>query len=57
MPRISIKGQVIADLVAEFAESPLEVETEKRGMDGKSFGMISLQDPLSWRVYVDGAAN
>ena len=26
-------------------------------MDGKSVGMISLQGPLSWRVYVDGAAN
>ena len=24
MPRTSIKGQVLADLVAEFAESPLE---------------------------------
>ena len=29
MPRTSIKGQVLADLVAEFAESPLEEETEK----------------------------
>ena len=26
-------------------------------MDGKSVGMISLQGPLSWRVYVDDAAN
>ena len=26
-------------------------------MDGKSVGMISLQEPLSWKVYVDGAAN
>ena len=26
-------------------------------MDGKSVGFISLQEPLSWRVYVDGAAN
>ena len=29
MPYTSVKGQVLADLVAEFAESPLEVETEK----------------------------
>ena len=43
--------------MAEFAESSLEVEAEKRGMDVKSVGMISLQDPLSWKVYVDGAAN
>ena len=26
-------------------------------MDGKSVGVISLQEPLSWKVYVDGAAN
>ena len=26
-------------------------------MDGKSVGMISLQEPLSWKVYVDGAAS
>jgi len=48
MPRISVKGQVLADLVAEFVESPLEVEVEKRGVDGKSVGMIYLQDPLSF---------
>ena len=57
MPRTSANGQVLADLVAEFAESPLEIEAEKRGMDGKSADMISLQDPLSWRVYIDSAAN
>ena len=26
-------------------------------MDGKLVGMVSLQEPLSWRVYVDGAMN
>ena len=26
-------------------------------MDGKLVGVVSLQGPLSWRVYVDGAAN
>ena len=26
-------------------------------MDGKSIGLVSLQEPLSWRVYVDGAMN
>ena len=26
-------------------------------MDGKSVGAISVQEPLSWKVYVDGAAN
>ena len=57
MSRTSVKGQVHADLVAEFVESPLEVETEKWGMDEKSVGMISLEDPISWRVYIDGVVN
>ena len=26
-------------------------------MNGKSVGAISVQEPLSWKVYVDGAAN
>ena len=26
-------------------------------MDGKSVGTISVQEPLHWKVYVDGAAN
>ena len=44
-------------MVAKFVESPLEEEIEKQDMDGKSVGMVSLQEPLSWRVYVDGAVN
>ena len=35
MPRTSIKGQVLEDLVAEFAESPLEERVKKQDMDGK----------------------
>ena len=57
MPRTSIKYQVFADLVAEFAESLLEERMKKQDMDGKSIGLVSLQEPLSWRVYVDGAMN
>ena len=57
MLRTSVKGQVLVDLVAEFVESPLEVEAEKQGMDEKSVGTISLQDPLSWTIYIVGAAN
>ena len=33
MSRTSVKGQVIADLVAEFAESPLEEEGDKQNVD------------------------
>ena len=57
MPRTSVKGQVLADLVAEFAELLEEVEVKQYGMDEKSIGLISTQDSLSWKAYVDRAAN
>ena len=47
MPRTFVKGQVLADLVAEFAELPKEIEVKRHGMDEKSVGLISMQDPLS----------
>ena len=57
MPRTSIKAQVLADLVAEFAEGPVENESEEHRMGEKSVGLIMAQEPLQWKVYVDRAAN
>ena len=57
MPRTSVKGQVLTDLVVEFAELPEEVEVKQHGMDEKSVGLITTQDTSSWKVYVAGAAN
>ena len=57
MPRTSIKGQVLADLVAEFAEPLVEIVAKERNMSGKSVGEISMPRPPCWKVYVDGAAN
>ena len=57
MPCTFIKSQVLTDLVAEFAETPSDDKLEERKMDGKSVSIISLQEPLPWMVYVDGAAN
>ncbi|XP_075645127.1 uncharacterized protein LOC142616128 [Castanea sativa] len=57
MPHTSMKGQVLADLVAEFAKPSLEENVKGLAMDEKSVGMISCKEPLVWRVYVDGAAN
>ena len=57
MPRTSIKGQVLINLVAEFAECPEEMNVEKHGMDEKLIGIISVQCSTPWEVYVDGAAN
>ena len=57
MPRTFVMGQVFANLVAEFVKTPLEERVQKQNMNGKSIGAISLQEPLSWKVYVDGAVN
>ena len=55
--RSFVKGQVLADLVVEFAEPSVETITEKEDMDGKSVGTISAWEISRWKVYVDGAAN
>jgi len=44
MPCTSIKGQVLADLVAEFTEPPLEEVSTTHNMDGKSVDTVSLQE-------------
>ena len=57
MPRTSVKGQVLANLVAEFTEPLLEEMAATQNVDEKLVGTISLQEPLLWKVYVDGVAN
>ena len=41
MPRTSVKGQVLAGLMAEFVEPQLEEVIEAQHMDGKLVGVIS----------------
>ena len=47
IPRTTVKGQVLADLIAEFTKTPLEERVEKQNMDGKLVELVSLQEPLS----------
>ena len=42
MPQTSVKGQVLADLVAEFTGPPLEEISTTQNMDGKLFDTISM---------------
>ena len=42
MPHTSIKGQVLADLVAEFAECPKKMNVENHSMGEKSVGIVSI---------------
>ena len=57
MPRISVKGQVIADLVAEFAECPEEVEMGDEALDERLVCVASIQGLPPWELYVNRAAN
>ena len=57
MPRISIKGQVLTYLVAEFTEPEIEELPSGGNMDEKLVGMISQYCLPTWEVYVDGASN
>ena len=57
MPRTSIKGQVLADLVAEFAECPEDVEMGSDALVERLVGVASIQGLPPWELYVDGAAN
>ena len=41
MPHASVKGQVLADLVAKFAEASFESEIEAQHVDRKSVSSIT----------------
>ena len=57
MPQTSIKGQVLANLMAEFAKPPAEVVVRERSMDNKPIGAVSMPGSPCWKVYIDGAIN
>ena len=57
MPRTSIKGQVLADLVAEFTEPEMEELPLYGNMDEKLVGTVSQYGLPTWEVYVDEASN
>ena len=46
MPRTFVKGQVLANLLVEFAEPSVETIAKEENMDGKSVGTISTQGAL-----------
>ena len=42
MPRTSIKCQILADLVVEFIEGPVEKELKEHRMGEKSVGLVTM---------------
>ena len=57
MPRTFIKGQVLADLVAEFAECLEEVEMGSETLGERLVSVAFVQSLPPWELYVVGAAN
>ena len=57
MPCTFIKGQVLANLVAEFTEPEIEKLPSDGNIDEKLVGMISQYCLPTWEVYVDGVSN
>ena len=57
MPHTSIKGQVLADLVAEFTEPQIEELPSVGNIDEKLVGTISQYCLPTGEIYVDGASN
>ena len=57
MPRTSIKGQVLADLVAEFTKPEIEALPSDGNMDEKLVGTISQYCLPIWKFHVDGVSN
>ena len=57
VPHTFIKGQVLVDLVAEFAECPEEMDVENHNMGERSVGIVSVQCPMPWELYMAVAAN
>ena len=57
MPRTSIKGQMLADLMAEFVECLKEMEGGSEKLGEGSVDVASIQCLPPWELYVDEAAN
>ena len=56
-PRTFVKGQVLVDLVAKFAECTKEVEMGNEALVERLVGVASIQGLPPWELYVDGATN
>ena len=59
MPRTAVKGQVLADLVAEFAEPKLEGKEVSGSLSAgeKLISTVSQHEHNWWKAHIDGAAN
>ena len=52
LPRTVVKGQVLANFVAEFTEDFMK---DKEFVSGTL--VVSVSSPVAWEVYMNGVAN
>jgi len=57
MPRIAIKGQVLADLVVEFIEYPRAAVVKEGESVGVQVTTATVLGQPAWKLYFDGAVN
>ena len=57
MPRTAVKGQVLANLIAEFVEPTPEGGGKPLNLDWNLIGTVSQQKPPCWKAHIDGVAN
>ena len=43
--------------MAKFAECPEEMDVENHNIGERSIGVVSVQCPTPWKLYMDGVAN
>ena len=57
MSRTAVKGQVLADLVVEFTDTPIRVGAKEQGFGGEQVLTVSPHGHSPWKLYVNGVAN
>ena len=57
LPRTTVKGQILADLVVEFTEELDQPDSQEVGMPKKGVRVNTISSQQNWELFVDRAAN
>ena len=57
LPRMTVKGQILAHLVAEFTEELGLGDFERLRRPEEAMGVSSVATQQAWQLFVDDAAN
>ena len=57
LPRTTVKGQILANLVVEFTEELDQPDSQEVGMPKKGVRVNTISSQQTWELFVDRAAN